>query len=99
MGAAVIQILFDSKAETVRRATDDQEAPDNLYVKGIRVDEAGLRACGWMKQSSTGRLWWMAYPPGAAADLAEEMLDCAKPDFFTADEIRAIEAAIEGARS
>lgn len=94
-----IILLFDSRAETVRRASENQEAPDNLYVKGIRVDEAGLIVCGWMRQSSTGRLWWLSYPTGDAANIADAMLDCAKPGFFTVDEIRAIEAAIKGARS
>ena len=95
-----IILLFDSRAETVSRVGDaNQEAPDNPDVKAIRIDENGLLVCGWMRQSSTGRLWWLSYPPGMAAEIAETLLDCAKPGFFTADEIRAIEAAIKGARS
>lgn len=93
-------ILFDSRAETVTRAADaNQEAPDNPDAKAVRIDENELQVCGWMRQSSTGRLWWLSYPPGMAAEIAEALLDCAPPGFFTADEIRAIETAIDGARS
>ena len=95
-----IILLFDLRAETVLRVGDaNQEAPDTADVKAIRVDENGLLVCGWMRLSSTRRLWWLSYPTGDAANIADAMLDCAKPGFFTADEIRAIEAAIKGARS
>lgn len=97
----MIAVLFDPRADTFARIADlSAEPPDEpRTVKAILVRDGELTVCGWLRQASNRRWLWMEFPPGMAADIADELLDGAPAGFFTTDEIRAIEAAIGRARS
>lgn len=97
----MIAVLFDTRADTFARIADLSAEPPNepRTVKAVIVRDGELTVCGWLRQASNRRWLWMEYPPGMAADIADDMVDGAPADFFTPAEIRAIGAAAWRARS
>lgn len=66
--------LYNRETGEVTKIVDQTAEPDEEQPEVVAVfpdtDASEIRVVGWTVQSSNRKNWWMAYPPGSAAEIA-----------------------------